>query len=200
MIFLPRPHFSYTQLITFENSPELYEKLYILGEDGYESPQMVFGKEVADALKSGKAQNNATKHLLEHFAIYPQKEYMLTTTLKIGRNKVVLLGYLDGYDPKKLKLGENKTGRLWTQDRVDKSDQITFYNLMLYKEKGKMFKENALHWAETKFENGEVLLTGKIETFYTKRTKIDLLKLESRIIKAVKSISKMMERHLNKIK
>ena len=200
---LPRPHFSYSQLNLWEKSPTKYIQKYILGEEmDIESPQIEFGKEVALAMQSGKSKNRAIQHLLEHFKAYPYREHELTANLKIGANKrVKLLGLLDGFNPKTSEIGEYKTGSgRWSQTTVNESLQLTFYALLYYLKFKKLPKKIMLHWAETKTIDGRVNLTGRIYSFETERTKIDILKMQIRIKKVVANIEKELKKRLKELK
>lgn len=198
-VLLPREYVSHTQLSLWERSPESYRRKYILGEDGFENIQMRFGKMFAEALEAGKGSNFASDALLSRVRLYPRREVEVSALLKLSRNKVALFGILDGYDKRTDTLGEYKTGKMWSQRRVDDDEQITFYNLIKYLGTKKLYKKNVLHSVETIMQDGEIQFTGNVMSFVTKRKLTDVLKMKKRVEKFVIEVSKMMEKEIGSV-
>ena len=174
----------------WERSPKQYEKYYINGEKFPVNQYMRLGKRVAEALENDTPVKDG---FIEQFRVltpaYKNREYEI-----VAEGEFTLLGKIDGCTfGKKSIMGEHKTGKNWTQKMADNHVQITFYNMLLYLTKKKLFDENYLHWAETHLDdNGIVELTGNITTFSTTRNVKDVLKLYSSCKKAVIEIDKRM--------
>lgn len=188
---LPRGYLSYSQLMLWERSPKEYERIYIKGEDYPVNQYMKLGSKVAAQLEKGVEVGD---RLIEQFRVltpaYKRREHKIT-----AKGEFTLLGILDACDiGRKCRLGEYKTGKKFTQKMTDDSDQITFYNMLLYLTRGKLFDENYIHWAETKLNENKIELTGNITTFATKRTIFNVLALYSRCRKAIKEIDKLMNK------
>lgn len=163
----PREYLSWTQFDTFKRSPEQYRKVYLLGQK-FESPAMDFGKRFADALEhGGKATGDPDiDFALDLLPRYPKHEH----EIRVVTRGLVLMGKMDAYDPKKLLVAEYKTGKAtWTQDRVDKHGQLTFYTMLHYLKYGKMPKEWVLHWYDT--------ANTDITTYRTARTLTQVLEM-----------------------
>jgi hypothetical protein len=184
----PREYISWSQLQLFEKSPFEYAKVYIYNEK-VTNPFIELGKELAEALERDDWKKEESPDIeLARILLpsYPERE----AELKGEVGGVKILGKLDGFDRKLLRLGEFKTGRAeWTQKRVDEFGQLTFYSLLIYKNFGKIPNEIKLHWVPSEYdENGKLKLAGEVRTFETHRTMKDLLDMSVRIKKAWKGI------------
>ena len=189
----PRDYLSYSQMILWERSPELYKKHYLYGEELLETEAMKLGKEVAEMLELDKeSENLAFEAVRQQIPHYYYREKEMKIGLKLRGHKIMLLGKFDCYS--KSKIGEVKTGKLWTQKRVDELDQITFYALIFYL-RYKKFPALWFHWIETK--DGE--LTGKVEHFKTERNLPQLMRMMDRIAVAWIGINKLVKEELQKI-
>jgi hypothetical protein len=76
---------------------------------------------------------------------------------------------------------------------ANKLGQLDFYALLVYLKYKKLPKSIKLIWIETETNDDVVKFTGKIKTFEVKKTKQDIIKIASRIHKAVKGIKEMWE-------
>lgn len=186
-IKLPRPYLSWSQMNLWEQNPELYKEVYIYGRENYPSEYLELGKEMAEALEKGKSKNPIIKHLLIFLPKYPKVEYEIKA--KLG--DIPLLGRFDGYNPRKKIIGEFKTGVKWTQGMADKSDQLTFYALLIWLKYKKLPNEILLHWVKTENKDGELKLTGDIKTFRTKRSLSEILRFSARIKKCWAGINEL---------
>lgn len=189
-----REYISWSQLQLFEKSPEQYRDVYILGQDILVTRRILLGREVADRMaEEGEAMDEDINFLKVFLPDYPEKEFPIEADLE----GIKLLGKLDGFNPKKLVIGELKTGAKWTQKMADKHGQLTFYALLVWLKYGKLPKI-FLHWAETAEDDfGEIYLTRRIVTFKTKRTLAQVILFSSRIRKANKGIKDLwkQEKH-----
>lgn len=189
LINIPRPYLSWSQLSTWEQSPELYRRIYIEGWQKPENQYLRLGKTLADRMENGIETDNI---LIEHLALFLPKYPRIEFEIKAEWEGIPLLGRLDGFCPKELIIGEYKTGRLWTQSKVDKLGQLTFYAALVWIVYKKLPSVIKLHWAETELnEEGKIQIVGKIETFETKRTISDIILLRGRIVSAWQGIQKM---------
>lgn len=114
-----RPY-SWSQHSAWEYDKNEWYKRYILGEKTPETPALVFGKKFAESVEF--------KTPMAPVIIYSKTEHGVTANLD-GLN---LVGYFDTWEPDELKLVDHKTGKVWTQKKVDETGQFTFYCLLNY--------------------------------------------------------------------
>ena len=193
-IILPREYLSWSQMSLFKRSPEQYRRYYILGEERGTTPEMEYGKRLADVLEKGDDGKDilisGLYSLLPKYKI-PEKEL----TAEAGGIK--LLGKLDSYNPETHDFYEYKTGKVpWTKRRADNHGQLTFYAMLIYLNY-KVLPKMKLIWAETEWDNGEIIATGRIKEFPTKRSLADILRFMADIQKIAKKISIMYKKELN---
>ena len=186
-----RNYLSFSQLNLWERNPDQYYRQYILGEDGQDNKYLKLGRQMATALEFGfdAWHDKMIEMMLVFMPSYPKKEFKITAKL----DGIKLLGVLDGFNPRKLIIGEYKTSKNnFTQKMVDTSTQITFYSLLVWLKYKKLPNKIFLHWART-IENshGELGLTGDFQTFETKRTLKDIIMLSRRIKRAWNCISNL---------
>lgn len=191
---LPRGYLSHTQVQLFKKSPTDYVRRYLEGEKVEMNGYMELGHYIAEELEKKKSKDSAIEHIRLLTPNYSRREH----EIKVG-GTIPLLIKMDACDlpPKTLRLGEYKsTTKIWTQKKVDADPQITFYNLVLYKKYKKFPKETLLHCAETKFdENDNLYLTGRVETFITKRTLRQVLSFEAELHRVAKGITELVKKH-----
>jgi len=183
-----RDYLSWSQLNIWEKNPNLYYEIYVLGLEAPYTKWMKKGKDLAEYLKNGGEADNDVKSIAKLIPTYPEKEFEIKA--KLNKN-INLLGYLDSFDPKELKIYEYKTGKKYTQKMADKLGQLDFYALLVYLKYKKLPKSIKLIWIETETNDDVVKFTGKIKTFEVKKTMKDIIKIVSRIHKAVKGIQEM---------
>ena len=189
MIKLPRGYLSYSQLVLWEKNKNAYYQIYYEGVPTSSNKYMVYGKQVAEYLENGKMEkyNKDFEFLSIILPTYPKREY----PIKVMYEGIKLYGKFDGFNPRKLEVGEYKTGKKYTQAMVDKNDQLTFYAFMVWL-KYKKIPALKLCWIETReLNDDEVCITGKHKIFEAKRTVKDFLLLGKRIRKAAKEISEL---------
>ena len=170
---LPRGYLSYTQLIMWEKQPKKYKERYFFGGQTFTNKEMRFGKRFSDAL-DGKQVNSDESLEMVKLATpkYDVAEKKLTATLKIDGYEIKLLGFIDSWQKRTYNFREYKTGKTpWTQNKVDKFEQITFYALLSYLNINKIPKKMFLDWIETQNDgNGGIEFNGHIKSFQTNRS------------------------------
>ena len=169
---LPKGYISWSQMSLFLRSPAEYQRVYIEGEQGFQSDYMDFGREFAEALEGNKSDRKDIDIMKEMLPDYPKREFKI----EVEFDGIKLLGVLDGWDPRKLKIGEVKTSKNgWTQAKVDKHGQLLFYALCVWL-KYKKIPKVSLHWVETARDDyGNLMLTGKFKNFKREIRLADLL-------------------------
>ena len=187
----PRPYFSFSSYRLFGQSPDKWRKHYLLGEEGIQTPAMAFGKEMALIRENGN--DEGLEHLTMFLPKYPRREVEMTTVIKVDGKKVILLGKFDGADFKKHLIGEDKTGKSWTQKMADDSEQLTWY-AFLYFQRKKIIQKLELNWVATTTQDGKIVATGEVKTFSTLRTHKDFIILLSKINKRWRGITALAER------
>lgn len=189
IINTPRPYISWSQLNLYENDLDAYRRRYF---DGIQQPTNQYletGKKLADRLETGLETGD---EFIEYLAIFLPKYPKIEFEIKANWEEIPVLGKLDGYNPAGRIIGEYKTGKCWTQSMVDKSDQLTFYAMLVWLKYKKFPSEIRLHWAKTEIdEYGELRITGDIKTFKTIRTLSDIILLRGRIKSAWEGIIQM---------
>ena len=140
---------------------------------------------------------------LEHINMflpdYPNREYEMKVIITIDRKKVTLLGKFDGVDLRKNIIGDDKTSLNWSQSKTDKLEQLTFYALIYWLKK-KVIPKLRIHWIETDVESGgDVVATGKVQTFETTRNVQDFIRLQSKINKRWRGIIELCQKEWDKV-
>lgn len=155
---------------------EEWYRRYVLGIKPPPTRQLLFGSMI-----DKKIQDDPT--FLPELERFPKMQY----EMKPVYNKIPLIGFADGWDPKKLRLKDDKTGVTpWTQKRADETGQITMYLFMLYLMHGIKPEqvECRIDWLPT-VQNADLSIMFakpfKIQSFYTKRSLTDILKFAKQI-------------------
>ena len=199
---LPRGYLSYSQLILWEKNPAQYEWEYMMGGESGDSEAMRYGRKVDKDIENGESDDEMTKHLLIYLPKYEVRQYEARATIRVNGEDVVLLGKYDGFDPKypRPKIGDYKTGMVkWDQRRADQSDQLTFYDMLLWI-KEKRQADLFIHWMPTeRGKNGVIRATGEVKNWKTSRKLVDILKMQARATKAVREISEHYGEIINKV-
>lgn len=196
---IPSNWISWSQISLFECSKKDYIKQYIYGEKWNGNKYTELGKKFAEAVEKNKSNDPIISFLISSLPKYPQREYEMKTPITINKKHITLFSKVDGIDVQNKSLGEYKTGKLWTQERADKHEQLLFYHLVYYLMYNTMLDNIHLYWVETKEENNEIGLTGKFDIFEVKHTKIDLLNYKLKVKKLIKGIMELYAQELNKI-
>lgn len=186
----PRGYLSWTQVDMWLKSPDRYTSNYILGK-GYDlnNSGLRFGKTASEALEGGETTDVAMEALVALLPRYSKREHEIRATFRTSKGDVDLLGLLDTYDPKGLRFREYKTGRIkWAQGRADRHRQLHHYAALIYLKEGRLPAEIWLDWAETVEEEGEVRLTGNIQSFHVELRLQDVLQYLSLVSKVARQI------------
>lgn len=178
---------SWSQCSCFENpdypeysDPERWYRQYVLNQKDPPTPQLEFGSMI-----DKKIQNDPT--FLPELERFPKAQYEMKATLLTNSGKIRLIGFADGWDhnPLKYRLKDDKTGAApWNQARADKTGQITWYLLELRLMHGIKPEQVQcqIDWIPTQ-QNADLSISlvkpTVIQTFYTKRTTTDILKMAS---------------------
>ena len=191
--------FSWSQISSFEYSPEQWYRSYWLGEKDPPSEEMKFGSWVGKQLET-----NAD--FLPMIRRRPHMEYKF----RVQYGKRWLVGYADSFCEDTPALEEYKTGvKAWDQKRVDDHGQIDMYLFMRYlatAQKPEDF-EITLWWMPTtskrKFEKetGDLKITvgfvdnieENIKSFSTKRTMNDLVGVDGIAARITRTWKEMEE-------
>ncbi len=170
-------------------NPEKWYRRYILGEKEPPSPQLLFGSKVDKQI-----QNDPT--FLPELERFPNMQFRMEVVYK----KINLIGYADGWDEKK-RLKDDKTGETpWTKKRADETGQLTYYLAMIYLMYGIRPEEVELQidWLPT-IQNADLSISFvkdfKVQTFKTKRTMVDVLKMLANIEKTCLEMQKYVRNH-----
>lgn len=189
----PRPYLSWSQLQLWEQDKELYRRTYIDGIKRPDNQYLETGKKLADRLETGIESDDS---FIEYLALFMPKYEKAEFEIMIDWEGIPVLGRLDGYNSSERIVGEYKTGKLWTQAMVDKSDQLTFYAMLVWLKYKRPPTDICLHWAKTEIdEYGKLRITGDIKTFKTIRTISDIILLRGRIVNCWKGIKQMCKNY-----
>jgi len=196
-VFLsPRPYLSWSQIQLFERSPDLYAQKYLYGKEEERTEAMLLGKRLSEALEiREKTGDGALDNLIAFFPYYPEREYEIR--VQMDGVEVPLYGVLDGFDPATLRIGENKSGRLWTQEMVDESGQLKMYALLVWLKFKQMPSQIMLHWARTQYNgDGNLEFVGEINSFEADISLNDVLSFTDRVRKAWAGIKGLCQQQL----
>ena len=185
-LILPRRHLSFSQISLWERSKNEYRKRYFENLQSFETREMRFGKEFAREREIGVCPGGK---------IFSRREIKLENEFE----KIPLLSFLDSADANLIAIGEDKTGKKpWDEKRVQNHEQLHFYALQAFLETGNLPKTIFLNWFETRNdENGEIELTGKIETFKFAPTKKHTDLISDKILTFAREISADFDRFKN---
>lgn len=171
----PKKYISWSQLRTWLEDKDRYRDRYYRGIDMHSSKELLFGSEVAKGLENGSIN-------VPGLIVYPVSEEQI----KVDIEGVPFFGYIDMFDPKRLKFREIKTGKLkpnggmrWTQKDVDNHGQLDVYSLLIQEKYGNVDEECHLDWLVTRnkvvtlefdghvleADSKEVEMTGEVVTY-----------------------------------
>ena len=201
-IILPKKHLSWSAMSCWISSPNRFRKEYFESGKKLDSKYLRFGAGIADLIAKGKHTE-----LLPELIVYDEREYKIHTEI-CG---IPILSFIDDYDPIKNIFREKKTGKIpWTQAKVIKHGQLTFYATALKHSIGKMPEYCDLDWIETKDGSIEiddfwrenekmVQVTGKIKSFHREFDEREITKMEELIVKSANEISTAYQEYLKEI-
>lgn len=191
MYNLPKPYLSYSAMNLWLTNKDRYRKQYYENLSSPSSPELRFGKRIADLLEHKDAS-------MSHIEQYSVPEQPLNVTI----DGVPVLGFIDSFDPVRQRFLEYKTGKQpWTQKRVDNHKQLDLYSLCIQELFNSVTDLCHLIWMQT--ENVEVKsvglithedshsiqLTGKVETFARVITQDERDAMRELLVTTAKEIS-----------
>lgn len=190
-----RDYFSWSQYSLWKTSKREFIKRYVNGEKQKTIRQFEKGHELAEYIETGLIPHYVNDPLLELVGNsipklkHHEEEFRVSLFHELLKKDVELLSYLDSSDGTGDIFYEYKTGKTpWTQELVDKHEQLDFYAAMQYIKYNKIPKCK-LYWIETEeveFEgNKELRYTGKIEEFVREITATDIVHMLSQILTAM---------------
>lgn len=173
-------YLSWSKISLWENDPNLFYQVYVEGLDQFRTKHLELGKRLATGLENGfdNERDPIVDMVIRFMPSYPLREYRISVEF----DGIPLVGIYDGFNASDEVIGEYKSGKSWTQKKVDDHGQLTFYALLYWLKYKKLPRHIYLHWAKTREdENGNIELTGDIKTFETKRTMKDIILFSKRI-------------------
>ena len=195
----PRQYISWSQYSLWKRSKKTYIEYYIYGEGKYDSDAMRLGKKVADRMETGEESDSMD---IEQVAMFIPESPVREHPIEVNFHGVPLFGKLDGFNPKNKRkiIREIKTGKKWTQAMADKTEQLTFYAMLVLGKYGELPHKMFLDWAPTeRNDKGKLELTGEVKIFETKRTMQDVLLLYAKVKRVWEEIQEMSEKEYNKV-
>lgn len=195
----PRPYLSFSQMTTFEMSPEKYADQYLYGKKNRISRNMAYGSMMADGLETEEATGDAVLDAM--MARIPKFELMdvaFQAELPDGKGKINILAKPDTAKADYSAFKEYKTSiRKWTQKMANDSGQITFYATTVLLKYGFIPKDIELVNVQVAYnDDGSISPTGELLRFPTTRSMIDIIKMTGRMKKAWHGIEKLCEKEL----
>lgn len=189
----------------FERSEQRWTEVYLYGEaprfNRNGQAGIDLGRKMADGLESGELTGDVLLDLT--IVQIPKLEVMemeLRAELKRGAGvePVPLLGKLDTASKDLTAFKEYKQGtERWTQTKVDKWGQITFYATMIYILTGKIPEDIELVWMPTERVDGmRNEATGDICRFRTRRRLPEILNMMVRQKQAWEGMERVTDQFL----
>ena len=186
-----KKYLSYSAISTWLQSPATYRKRYYESSPMVFTPELMFGKKIADLLEN---KDESVAHIKQ----YVKPEQKINCEIE----GVPIFGFIDSFDPETNSFYEFKTGRVaWTQRRVDKHLQLDIYSLCIENIFGSVNDECELIWLETEKkeekttglitheESHRIALTGVVKEFKRTITDEDRLACRDMIVRIAGEIS-----------
>lgn len=215
----PRQYLSFSQMTTFEMSPEKYADEYIYGKKRRTSRNMAYGSLLAEGLEKDEATGDpvldimaskiskldrADKHVEDKNGIeiewtrHGKTQLVWIPVLQDKKEKIPILAIPDSAREDYSEIYEYKSStRKWTQKMADNSGQITFYATAIWLMCGKIPQNiELINLPVTYKSDGSIEPTGEIIRFKTKRTMVDIIKMTNRMKKAWSGIKELCEKEL----
>lgn len=197
----PRPYLSYSQLKLWESKggPDKYRDQYLFGKQGFTNRGQALGSQIANSLESGQETGDLQKDLIvAQFPKYDLMDKEIMVDLKDGKEVIPLLLKPDSCKSDHSAFYEYKTGKAgsWSQAKVDKDDQLTFYATGLYIITKKIPQLELIHAETEKDDIGKPVLNGSIKSFPSRRGQGQIASMIKRIKTAWKEIGEMCEREM----
>jgi hypothetical protein len=201
-IQLPKEHISYSQIQLWKNNKERYKKIYFENKIEYRlnNPGLKYGKVVANALEreedTGDLLTDSAMVLLKK---YDERDQEIKTKVETrDKEFFYIVGRPDTLNSITKEFREYKTGKTkWTQTKAQNDKQVLFYAMLIFLEYKVVLKEAYLDWIET-YENelGEIIPTGKVESFRIVFSLTKILECLEETIKVAKEIETAYMTHI----
>lgn len=182
---------SWSAISSFEYDPEQWYRKYVLNEVQPSNPAMEFGKVIGEKLATDPS----------FLPIVPRyKHFEKKLEGKIG--EILLLGYLDSFDPDGKHILEYKTSsnaKKWTKKSVMEHGQLDFYYLLCWLNYQIPPENIKCHLVYIPVEEGNdfamKLSTRPCQVFEVKKTVQDILKFGAYIKKVYNEMIRYAEEH-----
>ena len=194
-----RDYFSWSQYNLWKQSKLEFRKKYLLGIESYPNKFFEKGKELGIYLEKGDAPHWADPLLQTVGDLVPKlsiMEHKIEVGLGYDKEEYPwvkdLLCYIDSGEESGVLFYEYKTGKVpWTQDKVNKHEQLDFYATAYYLKTGNIPKCKLI-WVETEEveEQGQEVLryTGHVEEFTREFTIEEISNMIVNILTVLKEI------------
>lgn len=213
----PRPYLSFSQLTTFEMSPEKYADQYLYGKKQRISRNMSYGSQMADGLEKEEATGDPILDLMmsriPKFDIMDKpvesrdgvrtlfdrdKKYYHLPVLLNGKDHIPIMAVPDTAKKDYSAFKEYKTSvRRWSQKMADDSGQITFYATAIWLATGKIPTDIELVNVPVDYaEDGTLAPTGELIRHKTERDMASIIKMTKRMRDTWGGIKKLCESEL----
>lgn len=200
-ILLPKGYLSPSQMEMWEKSPDRYMREYFEKGRRLVTKYTEFGNVVHKLIEDGLHEIH-----LPGLKVYDVPEM----EIRIDVRGVPTLGRLDGYDETENCFGDYKTGKAaWTQAKVQKHRQFTFYATQVRIIKGIAPRYCDVHWIETLEEDPpehtfwkdepKMRLTGKVRTFRRYFDERELDRMEHDIERVAREISSAYRKFISEL-
>ena len=190
----PERTLSWSQIFLVRSNPRGYYKKYILGEKQFETKETIAGKNLHEKIENDEDIGTDTD--LEKA---DKKEDWIETMFSHENGEVKLVGQMDGIkrEGDVVTILERKTGKIpWFQEKVDTHGQLKMYAYILFLRDGILPKTAILEWIKTKEDdNGNIVVTGEIETFTKNFTEQDLEDAKEIILDAISRIEFLVKNY-----
>lgn len=170
--------------VLWKKQPEKYVETYMYGGKKFISKAMAFGTEMHNVIETDESTGNIEIDLfVSDLPKFPEgqdlREVEMHRVLKIGKEETPLLGKIDRLKSDHTAFKDWKTGKIpWTQAKVDKDEQLTFYCMLIWIDKKILPGDIEIVWIPTEEdENGNLKITGEIVRFHTTRKMSDVLNM-----------------------
>ena len=187
-----KDYLSWSQYSLWTKSKREYWKRYGLNENRSGNKFFAKGKELSEALDHDDDGSNSTDELLSMvLQNIPRLDFQEVELRVQMKNGETLLSYVDSGCLDFTEFYEYKTGKIpWTQELVDKHDQMLFYALSYYiKSERMLIPTSKLIWVETEQTETEGLkYTGLIQEFNRSFTVEEVEAFEDTLIAAIEEI------------
>lgn len=181
--FKNRP-LSWSQLSSFQYSPEQWHRKYVLNEKPEENEAMRFGKKIGERLASDPT-------FLPEVKRYPVFEKKLLGHI----GNIDMIGFLDSFDPETKHFLEYKTSHnknKWTQKSAGEHGQLLMYKFLIwvnYQIPPEDIKSTLWYIPVEETGSFELVLSKEpVQFFEVKHSSVDVLNFATLIKKTVKEM------------